>query len=472
MNGYTEASSPESDPPAASRRTRLIGLLKSKFIKDMLFLQAGTLFTAGTYMLTSILLARHLGPYELGRYGLADRIYTFCFFLVNMSLINVTIVHYSQATGMKNVKKQVQALAAFLKLYAVMIVAILALGFYLCPLAGEAFYQDREVGLFGWLLCFMGLFDIMRAMVMALLQGLRRMGRVAWLDSSVALLRLLIVLGIVLLDYGLRELIYAMVAHALLSSLVGFGFYAKQRKEEAPEKAPRLAEILKAVPSAPMKQFFSLSLFIALNKNMYEIAGIYGTFLMAKVSFSDAGYLRIAWVIMWGLTLLLGAVTRNLLPTLGFKLGNEEGMDISKMGGALAKVSVASGVLFAALTGLFLLVLPWLVDLLYGEQYMDSVNIVMIIASSHLVFGFAVILDSFYIYANRIRLSVIINFILFILLLPLGYLGMVYFGQTGVAWYLAAVRIVVVVHLVYIFIYFRRARLQRARESASGEDSP
>jgi len=193
-----------SSPDEARGLENLLPLLKRKFVRDTFFLQAGTLFTAGTYLLTSILLARHLGAHELGRYGLADRIYTFCFFLANMSLVNVTVVHYSQATGKKSVEGQIQALAAFLKLYLIMIAAILVLGFYLCPLAGEAFYQDREVGIYGWVLCFIGLFDVVRAMALAVLYGLRNILLELNLSDGTAGMvnKLLVVVGVLLFVFG------------------------------------------------------------------------------------------------------------------------------------------------------------------------------------------------------------------------------------------------------------------------------
>ena len=96
MNGSTTNSSPDD----ARGLYRLLGLLKRKFIRDTIYLQAGTLFTTGTYLLTSVLLARHLGPHELGRYALADRIYTFCFFLTNMEWASKNMTMKAGSSGL------------------------------------------------------------------------------------------------------------------------------------------------------------------------------------------------------------------------------------------------------------------------------------------------------------------------------------------------------------------------------------
>ena len=164
-------------------------------------------------------------------------------------------------------------------------------------------------------------------------------------------------------------------------------------------------------------------------------------------------------------------MTRNLLPHLGFELGASGRKGVLHLRGTLFWVSLVTGVIFIALTGVFLLVLPRMLDLLYGAEYRDCFRLILIIASSHLVLGFGVIVEPFYIYAGRIKTCVAINLILFGLLVPLGYYLKLVAGTEGVAWYLAAVRLAIVFHLMYIAAYYIRCgrRAVRRAERAAGD---
>lgn len=439
-----------------------MGVLKSKFIKDTVWLQLGSFLTIGTYILTSMVLARSLGPVEFGRYDLATKFYDLCFFISNLGLINVTVVRYSHAMGGKDRDGKVLALAAFLKIYLIMAVTIVVLGFFLCPFIGVNFYSDHRVGYFGWALCTMGLIEIMRVMARAVLLGTRQMRDAACLDSAVALLRLIVLIMAVAGGYGLEGVIYGSVLHAGLSTLIGFRFFFLLRKEDASIAPPGLGEIFKAMPRATLREFFSMGFFIALNKNMVQIVLALGSFFIAKVSFHATGQLRIAMILMWGLQMLLSGINQNLLPTLGFKMGGAGHKDILRMGPTLFKVSMASGLFFIVLTGGFLLFVPTIVSLIYGPEYHDSISIVMILAAAHLTIGFGVIAEPFYIYANKVKTAVAINVVIFALLIPAGYFATENYGLTGVACYLAAARFLVVVHLGYIAWYFYRMRGQKA----------
>ncbi|MBU0756215.1 MAG: oligosaccharide flippase family protein, partial [Planctomycetes bacterium] len=442
MNESTEISSAAAHP---SSDKGLLKLLKSKFVKDTVFLQAGTFITVGTYVLTSMLLARSLGPTELGRYDLANRFYDFCFFIANLGLINVTVVRYSQAMGLKSREDQILALAAFLKISLIMAVAVLALGYLLCPFVGETLYGDRRVGFYSWILCTMGLIEIMRVMAKATLLGARRMKEMACLESAIALTRLLVLVLAVVGGFELLGVILGTVLHAGLSSLMGLRYYILLRREPGPEHPPAIREVIRALPRATMKQYFAQGFFIALNKNLMQIVLMFATFFMATISFRDTGLLRIATILLWGLQLLLSGVTQNLLPTLGFKMGHAGHRDITRMGGTLLKVSLVSGLLFLTLTGLFLICIPWVIDWMYGPQYRECIRIVLILASAHLIMGFGVISEPFYIYADRLKTAVKINVVIFALLIPAGYLGTKQFGVIGVAWYLATARFLVIV---------------------------
>lgn len=437
----------------------LLALVRNKFIKDTAFLWVGSLVTQATYIITSSMLARYLGPADYGRYELVTAFYKICFLITNFGLINVTIIRYSHATGGMDDEAKTLALAAFFKIYLIMSTAIVVVGFFLCPIAGHLRWEDRTLGYYAWALCILGFIDVMRALAIAALQGARHMKHVAAFESAIALVRLMVLVLAVVGFFGLGGVIIGLLIAAFISSLMGLRFFHLMRKRGGPEAPPSLGRVFKALPRARMKDFFTLGFFIALNKNMMEIVFSFGSIFMAwYCSFSDTGHLRIACILVLGLQLILGGINRNILPTLGFRLGDEGKKGVLHLGRALLKYSLGSGVFFIVTTGLFLLVVPWIVKFLYGAAYMESIRILLIICVSHLFLGFSVIVEPFYIYAGKIKLCVAINTALFILIIPTGLLAGYLFGVMGIAWYLSAARMLVIVHLVYIILYFRRHR--------------
>ena len=222
----------------------LITLMKSKFLKDTAFLWVGSGITTGTYFITSILLARSLGAAELGRYELAYRIYDLCYFVANLGLINVTVVLYSRAMGAKDQAGKARALASFLKIYLLMAFSILALGFFLAPDLSERIYGDRKVGFYGWTLCILGLVDVMRALAVAMLLGMRNMKQLALFESGIALVRVMVLVLAIVGGYALEGVIYGSVLAALLSSLMGIRIYALARKGPEDERPPTAGEVL------------------------------------------------------------------------------------------------------------------------------------------------------------------------------------------------------------------------------------
>jgi O-antigen/teichoic acid export membrane protein len=141
------------------------------------------------------------------------------------------------------------------------------------------------------------------------------------------------------------------------------------------------------------------------------------------------------------------------------------------MGKMLLRVSTITGILFIALTGLFLAVVPWIVDFLYKPVYGGAVQLVWILATSHLVMGFGVIVEPFYIYSNRMKTCIAINLFMTFFLIPTGYFFNEYAGVTGVAWYLALIRCTVVVHFAYIFYYYWKARREGSGTVGAGAES-
>jgi O-antigen/teichoic acid export membrane protein len=103
----------------------------------------------------------------------------------------------------------------------------------------------------------------------------------------------------------------------------------------------------------------------------------------------------------------------------------------------------------------------WLVIKLYGSGAEDAFKYYLCLTSGNLFIGFTCVADAFYIYSGNIRLAVRINFVLAALAMVGIYLGGKWFEATGVAAAAGLVDSLGLFHLVYMWLYFRRARLRQ-----------
>jgi len=428
-----------------------------KFVKDTFVLQFGMAVTMATYMFTSVLLARGLGPEDFGRYTLAFSLYSLVFFIANVGITTATVSGYSKAVGRGDDDEKVRSLAAFLKAFVVMSVVVLLAG-SLLPVVVEHIYDDREVGLAAWLLCLLGPCQMLNGFILVILQGARRMKDYVLYDNSCGVLRLLILLFAVMADLDLLHVVMAYLVSALISSAVGLRMYTLVRRDAARHDAPpALRDVLRAVPGARLKSVLSTGTLIAVTKNLGEVMrNLTNSGIGKVVGAVELAHFRVAFIYMWALQQLLGGLGRNLLPSMGVRLERHSG-SLHKFSVDLMKVALVSGTLFIGMTALFCLAAPWVIGFLYGREYQDSVHLVFLLAVGHLFLGFHVVIDIFYIYTKQLLLSVKINLAMaFLILLPVGYVLISRYGVVGGAIFLSFGQFVPVVHFLVIWRFMRR----------------
>ena len=171
---------------------------KKKFVRDTLVLQASTIVQNGTYLLTSVLTARHLGTELYGKWNTSRELYMFGFFMVSMGLTNAAVSSYSRAKGRGDDAKTIEALASMLKLGGIVTLLMILLGVFVAPAAAEHFYGDRQVGVVATLLCFAVVGELLRSLALAIFNGTRQMKRYAAFDMTTNVLRVGLVWGALL----------------------------------------------------------------------------------------------------------------------------------------------------------------------------------------------------------------------------------------------------------------------------------
>jgi O-antigen/teichoic acid export membrane protein len=387
-------------------------MVRSKFARDAFVLQLATLVQGATYFITSVLTKRYLGLDDMGRWVAAREMFTLAYFFVSMGVVNATLSRYSEAIGRQDRAGAVNALAAMIKIGSLSAAAVLLLGFTLAPWAGERFYEDRLIGVYTQWLCIAGLFEVVRGLTVAALQGTRQMRAFAVFDIVTTVLRVGIVWAALAAGWGVPGVVGAFLVHMLAAGVMAVLAYQRAGRGDAKLAPPPLGEVLAAVPRAPVGHIFGIGYLLALNKSMNTLVPRFGMLLIpalgvataSRQAFADNAAYSIGHVLSWGLSLAMTGVAQTLLPALGFRLGRDD-VPFEQMGGYLRRVSLASGLFMTVATVLSVPVMYVVIQVFYGADAADAraFEYYLWLVSGNLFIGFTVVVESFYIYSGRLR---------------------------------------------------------------------
>lgn len=447
---------------------------KRKFVRDTLVLQASTVVQQGTYLVTSVLTARHLGRVSFGSWATSRELYMFVFFMVSLGLTNAAVSTYARAKGSNDERGVVLALASMLKLGGIVSLIVMLAGTFLVPAAAERFIGDRQIGLVSTVLCYSVAGEVLRSLALAIFNGTRQMKRYAVFDMTTNVLRVGLVWCALLIRETPMAVAWAFLAHGMLSGALALRAYSQARHLDPHLAPPPFREVLAAVPQAPLKAFFGLSSLLAMSKAMNTVVPRLGMLFIPALAvvkddgLSANGAYQVGLVLTMVLTGAIGAIAQNVLPTLGHKMGQSD-VSIDELGGVLRRLSRTAGLLGAGATLLSIPIMYVVVNALYGKDYSDAFQYYLLLCTGNLFIGFAVVVEPFYIYAKRMHHHVAQSLVYATLATAGIYSATAVWGPKGAAAAAGLCRIFVLCHLVYIWLYFRRAKALRTTLQGTSE---
>ncbi len=408
----------------------LLRFLKHKFARDTLILQAGDGLNLLLAFATSVIIARGLAPEGYGVYALIYSLFGMMTLTGDLGLAPATITQLAEALAARKRDLAAEYCGYFIKLSLVLGAALTVAGIGLGPLIAGYVYGKPLIGLLAGLLMADMLLGLPRNLLRVAWQSSRWMTHLAVFEVLRGLARAVAVGAFILLGQGVEGVVAAELALALIASLAAWPLFKRLHRADR-EAFPDWSMCLAQAKRVSLKKHFSFGFKIILDRNVVRILEALPFLILGRfASSAQVGYLRLAWGLVNLPLAGLSGLANNLaarLPQLRAQ-GREE-----TFWGTFFRTSLVGGGISFLGVGLFTLLGPWLIRLLYGGEYLPALPYFYIMALAAAFSGFFSGIGALYRAVHRVGLLVAANLIQLALYLPACYLLIRFYKTTGAA---------------------------------------
>lgn len=398
---------------------------RSPFARNVFTLQISNGLIIFLSFLTSIILARILGPKEYGMYSLG-----FAFFAMLMIFLDygseqaiLTLMAEADVRGDDDEEKRI--VTYFFKISVYKIATVGLLFFWLLPGLAQTIYRNAEIGYLVRFLLVAYLARFSFVLIQVVLQVVKRIKALAVLETVNKFFYLLIPVLLVI-NYRVPGIFWGNLAVAIIFLFFSLGLYWRWTKKY--DFLPNFSEIKKNFFKAKIGRYFKFGFLIAFDKNL---AGFYSLlpilFLGRFVATDQVAFYKIALSYVGIPLMILEPISRLLLVKFPeFKLDSKE-----KLRKNLFRVS-ALGLMISLLAVLFF-VFPaqFLVKIFYGESFKPSAPLIYWLAVYAGFSGLGIALGAIYRTMNKMVLAIKINLIIIAFQAVAGYFLVMNFGIIG-----------------------------------------
>ena len=416
------------EPPAASRNP--LDFIRNKFLRDAATLQVSGTLNQASQLISSIVIAFLLGAVGQGRYALAVMLQGLFYNVVNVGAMQATVSQLAAASARENKGKFAAWMAFLAKFNLTFNAALIGLGYFVLPELAEWWYDDRQLGVWAWWLTLWPLIDTPRAVAFAACQGTRRMLPLAQIENGGELLRAYLVTMGAVITHSPAGAVLGEIAARTIASLVAVVLYRRARLDGG-TFLPTLREVWRQMPAIPLRQGMPFSFRVGILKNANALfLNVFPRLLIgATAGAAWVAYFHIAQRIMGLPMMLMQGVSRTILPALSEMAGVR---DLSRFKGLYYKTTLTAGVVISSGILLCLPLIQPIVSRFFPDDYAKPVFLYScILAVGFVPMSFAVGLESFYIVSDRLRVSLILSALGCIVLIPVNFVLIRLYPQTG-----------------------------------------
>lgn len=388
-----------------------------RFISGVISLQAGTAVLMCINFITGIVIARFLGAENLGTYALVIALLNTTYLLIDLgsgiSQAVVTELSIAYSTGDK--EKMADTIICCLKQYIFLSSLISGIGFLVSPYISIILFGNPQIGILARPLFLLGFLQIPYELILCVMHALQKMRLLTLIENAYWGFRLIFILIALMMGFGIQGIIYGWIIAATLCSLISYIAYLKFSMKIA--ALPALNDIYKRIWKIKSAGIFRLGLSITVDRNIDNLCINLPMILLGRFSnASEVGYFKAAMGMISLPLPFLGAISRNLVYIYPEYILKDTTSGLRRF---FKNISLTSGLISILITLLFMALAPYLVNTLYGKEYLPSIKLFYTLGLYLVIAGFSVGLEPLYRTLKKINLAIQAKvFALAILFLP------------------------------------------------------
>jgi len=396
-------------------KEKLYFFQRSRFVKKTATLQVGSFAGSVIQAGIGIVIARLLQPELFGIYALAFGMASITTLIIGMGIQEAVSSLLGGAYARRDEAEIENILGFMLKLTFFAVLIVIAVTAFL-PTVAERLYGDSVIGVYAAIVSIAVVFSsLLFTLTYSSFQVIGKIRSLAVLIVSDQSLRYGLSLVFVIFGLGIVGAVGGQLAGAIAVFILSALLFKGIKKEEA--IFPSLNRLVVLAKRAKIKKYFGFTFWVALDRNIGNVfmalpvllTGIYVT--ASEVSFFKLafGYTNLALSLLGPISVLLNVEFPKL------QMENKK-----KLTENFKKVSLYGLSLSVLLTIGAIIVSPLAFKILYGENFLPSVPYVAGLIVYGALYGIGVGLGPMWRAVNKVKVSIIINFIILGAGIPLG----------------------------------------------------
>ncbi|OGN06945.1 MAG: hypothetical protein A3B86_03280 [Candidatus Yanofskybacteria bacterium RIFCSPHIGHO2_02_FULL_38_22b] len=398
-----------------SLKNKLEFFRQSLFVRNVATLQIGSFGGTLVQAVFGILIARLLQPELFGIYSLSIGLAALVGLLLGAGMQDAVSTLVSSAYA-KNDKDELRDVLAFLLKITFYAGIVTLLIFFFTPSLANHFYGDSMIGWYAGIILLAVFFSTsFNAIVQLALQVAGRIKPLSLIIFGDQFLRSGLAFIFVFFGLGVLGGVSGHLVGAV--SIFIFSLFVWAWLNRAYGIFPSLRDLFKNIWPVSLKKYFGFSLWVAVDRNMGNLfmalpvvlTGIY-------VSSAEVSFFKLAFGYLNLVLSLLGPV--SVLLNMQFPKIQIE--DPAKLKKKFMKVSLFGLAISTILTLAAVIISPLAFKILYGESFVPSVSYVFGLLAYGALYGIGVGLGPMWRAINKVKTSILINFIILGAGIPLG----------------------------------------------------
>ncbi len=424
---------------------------RSFFFKDVALLQFSTIAITGLSFISSVILARILGPEKYGVYAIIFSFTALLGSFADWSGANYVVTTFLSRAYVEKNREQIENIVGYVaKMFIFVFLPLTALAIVIAPYLSTNLYHSSYIGIMTRLLLFENILGAVFGILKVMLEATRKIKKLTVLEIIEKIFFIVIPILFVLLSYGITGYVWGTIVASVIMCCIGYVLYRKLMRGD--QLFPSMRTVYSRSIERSSGHYIAFGFNASLDKTLSNISSTLPVvFLAAAVTHSEVGFYKLALSYTSLSILLLKPVARLLNSQLPKSLS----YGISFLKRDFYRATIISTALACLAVLPFIILAGPLVSIFYGAAFAPVVQLVPALMLYAIIAAVSTGIGALFRTIQKVRVAVIINIVNFCVSTPIIYFIIMQYGVGGMIWSSIAdsLAIAIVCH-IYFMKYF------------------